>query len=185
MPCQLDFDKMRVERHRWLDGRFHANHLAVRSAMPPSAHPAPFQSLFSAHQPGAKSNACSSGPCWPADDAPSPWPCDTRGRAIPRRSVSTIRCSIAPDGPPPDQVRSRLSKAVAVCWPCWCRPDAGRQPHVHRDMLRRLKPTASNMEVQRLQLPRRSWPVALLRPGVTPGTPEEHVSKIASALRSA
>ena len=49
-------------------------------------------------------------------------PCDTRGRAIPRCSVSTIRCSIAPDGPPPDQVRSRLSKAVAVCWPCWCRP---------------------------------------------------------------
>ena len=85
------------------DGRFHANHLAVKSAMPPSAHP-----------PGAKPNACSSEPCWPTDDAPSRPPCDTRGRAIPRRSVSTIRCSIVLAGP--------LSKAVAVCCPCWCRP---------------------------------------------------------------
>ena len=58
------------------------------------------------------------------------------------------------------------------------------------DILRRLKPTASNMEVQRLQLPRRaSWPVvSLLRPGVTPGTPEEHVplaARLRAALRSA
>ena len=85
--------------------------------MPPSAHPgtllAPFQSLFSAPL-GAKPNACSSEPCWPTDDAPSRPPCDTRGRAIPRRSVSTIRCSIVLAGP--------LSKAVAVCCPCWCRP---------------------------------------------------------------
>ena len=67
-----------------------------------------------AHPLGAKPNACSSEPCWPTDDAPSRPPCDTRGRAIPRRSVSTIRCSIVLAGP--------LSKAVAVCYPCWCRP---------------------------------------------------------------
>ena len=62
--------------------------------------------------------------------------------------------------------------------------------YVGSDILRRLKPAASNVEVQRLQLPRRaSWPVvSLLRPGVTPGTPEEHVplaARLRAALRSA
>ncbi len=73
----------------------------------------PFK-VSSAHPLGAKSNVCSSAPCWPADGAPSRQPCDTRGSKAPRRSVSTIRCSTAPDGP--------LSKAVAVCCPCWCKP---------------------------------------------------------------
>ena len=85
----------------------------------------PFK-VSSAHPLGAKSNACSSEPCWPADGAPSPQPCDTRGRATRRRSVSTIRCSTVPAGRPPDQVRGRLSKVAAVRYPCWCRPPYAR-----------------------------------------------------------
>ena len=41
-------------------------------------------------------------------------PYGTRGRATGHRSVSTIRCSTEPAGP--------LSKAVAVCCSCCCRP---------------------------------------------------------------
>ena len=164
--------------------------------MPPSAHPstllAPSQSLFSAHQPGAKSNACSSGPCWPADDAPSPWPCDTRGRAIPpsfslyHQVFNRARWS-APGSSPEQALKgSRCLLALLV----QTFDAAGGSLTFISDILRRLKPTASNMEVQRLQLPRRaSWPVvSLLRPGVTPGTPEEHVplaARLRAALRSA
>ena len=85
--------------------------------MPPSAHPstllAPFQSLFSAPT-WRKVQRLLVGTLLAHGRRTVTAALRHTGHGTRRRSVSTIRCSTGLAGP--------LSRAAAVCCPCWCRP---------------------------------------------------------------